>query len=88
MKTKLIALVIAGGLTPAAAMAQPTIYGTINVDSEFAKRSDATAAGLLNPDLRSALVRDRCTASWPRASRMMGSRAAFDSDQRARQRHD
>jgi predicted porin len=45
MKTKLIALLIAGGLTPTAAMAQVTIYGTINVDSEFAKRTDATAAG-------------------------------------------
>jgi len=45
MKTKLIALLVAGGLAPAAAMAQVTIYGTINVDSEFAKRTDATAAG-------------------------------------------
>jgi predicted porin len=45
MKMKLIALVIAGGLAPAAAMAQVTLYGTINVDLELAKRTDATAAG-------------------------------------------
>jgi predicted porin len=45
MKAKLIALVVAGGLAPAAAMAQVTLYGTINVDLELAKRTDATAAG-------------------------------------------
>jgi len=28
-------------------MAQPTLYGTINVDLELAKRTDATAAGAL-----------------------------------------